>query len=127
MRVGAAAIRVQRLQQEPALLRIARHHEPVDDVKCALRLRIVPLGTPAGRQGSETHLATTMTVAAPDLSLARVLERALDTRPEECEVELGLRCQGVAIGRKAADPLEHGLVLGILTGFPERAARVLET
>src|SRR5687767_4046979 len=71
VRVRATAVGVERLQQEAALLRVARDNQPPDDAERLTGLFLVPLGAALSWNRREAHLPGVVTVAAFDVSLAR--------------------------------------------------------
>src|SRR5688572_16978087 len=122
--VGTAAIRMQRLQQESALYGIPGNDQTRNHAKGFLRFFLIPFFAALTGQRGEAHLPSAMAVVAADMSFARSGEDVLHARAEELEIHSGCWRRHVAIGRQTANPLEDGLILGVVTRGPVRATGV---
>src|SRR5687768_38124 len=90
VRVRAAAIRMQRLQQEAALVGVARDDQPGDRRERTPGFLIAPR-LAVLRHGCEPDQPTRVAVAALDVALARVGEHRLHAGTKEFEVEWRIR------------------------------------
>src|SRR5688572_8839129 len=127
VRIRAAAIGVERLQQEAALHGVARDNQPRDDAERLTCLCLVPLGAALSWNRREAHGPGVVAVAAVDVPLARRGEDVLHARAEELEVHRRCRRRHVTVSGQSLDPRQNGLVLGMVSGRPVGAAGVSQS